>query len=109
MVSLESMKETDLTNLHKRITKARENEKLFKYVVAEYVGVSRQTLTAWENNESRPTIEQLDKISKVTGYPIEYFLYEDMDIKEHTIINDLKPKIRQLATLAIDMNKLINR
>ena len=47
-----------MTTFAKRITAARKGKKLTQEQVAQAVGVSRQTVSHWENGRVEPTQEQ---------------------------------------------------
>lgn len=50
----------------------RVNVKLKQQELADKLGVSRATVWNWENGKTSPTSVQLQKISKITGVPMDY-------------------------------------
>lgn len=50
----------------------RVNVKLKQQELADEVGVSRSTIWNWENGKTSPTSVQLQKISEITGVPMNY-------------------------------------
>ena len=55
----------------KRIRQARENLRLTQEQLAEQLDVSRQAVSKWEADLSRPTREKLDKLSEILDIPPE--------------------------------------
>ncbi len=49
----------------------RVNVKLKQQELANELGVSRATVWNWENGKTSPTSVQLQKISKITGIPMD--------------------------------------
>lgn len=50
----------------------RINAKLKQQELADELGVSRTTICNWEKGRTSPTSVQLQKISKITGVPMDY-------------------------------------
>lgn len=50
----------------------RVNAKLKQQELADKIGVSRTTICNWEKGKTSPTSVQLQKISKITGIPMDY-------------------------------------
>lgn len=64
------------TNSNFRITleACRVNAKLKQQELADQIGVSRATICNWEKGKSSPKSVQLQKISKITGVPMDNIL-----------------------------------
>lgn len=52
---------------------ARDEKKLTRDVVAEYVGVSSTTLARWERGENKPFFHEVAKLSEILERPLDYF------------------------------------
>ena len=52
-------------NLGKKITNLRKKEKITQEKFAELIGVTRQTISNWESNVTKPDINQIKEISKI--------------------------------------------
>ncbi|MDE6477069.1 MAG: helix-turn-helix domain-containing protein [Mycoplasmoidaceae bacterium] len=52
----------------------RVNADLKQKELAEELGVCRATVVNWEKGETSPTSVQLQKISKITGIPIDFII-----------------------------------
>ena len=60
------------------ISQLRKKRKVSQGEFAEYLGVSRQTVSSIENNHYYPTLRLAFKISKFFNVPLErLFLFED--------------------------------
>ena len=51
--------------------------------LAKAVGVSRQTVSSWENNRSYPDIGSILKLSDLYGASLDELLKEDPVMREH--------------------------
>lgn len=54
-----------MTTFAKRITAARKEKKLTQEQVAQAMGVSRQTVSHWENGRVEPTQEQREALCRL--------------------------------------------
>ena len=64
----------------KRIRQARENLRLTQEQLAEQLDVSRQAVSKWEADLSRPTRENLDRLSEILLIPPE--TWAEIDAEE---------------------------
>lgn len=60
-----------MTTFAKRITAARKEKKLTQEQVAQAVGVSRQTVSHWENGRVEPTQEQREALCRLLEIPAD--------------------------------------
>ena len=63
--------------LGEKIKKLRIENGLTQEEMAEKLYLSRQAVTAWEGNRTKPDIESLTILSKLFNVPLKYFLDED--------------------------------
>ena len=63
--------------LHERLRHARERVGLTQEQVAERIGVSAPSLSAYEKGQREPSFAQLAKLAKVYHRPIEFFVSEE--------------------------------
>ncbi|MBQ1505511.1 MAG: helix-turn-helix transcriptional regulator [Erysipelotrichales bacterium] len=92
--------------LGEKIRQIRENSNYTKSQFAEQVGIDRKTLIRWENDESVPSIEQVNRIIEITGANAEDFIQisggegkdEETEAKSVTElqIEELKKEIVQI-------------
>jgi transcriptional regulator with XRE-family HTH domain len=64
----------------KRIRQARENLRLTQEQLAEQLDVSRQAVSKWEADLSRPTREKLDRLSEILDIPSEAWAEIDAEL-----------------------------
>ncbi len=65
--------------LDKKLARLRKREGLSQAEVSEALDVSRQAVTKWETGTSRPSIENLQSLSRLYNVPLEYLLDESGD------------------------------
>lgn len=61
---------------------ARKKKGLSQEEVAEKLGVSRQTISKWETEETVPDIYQAKKLAKIYGLSLDELIDTDLDQKE---------------------------
>ena len=79
--------------LSKQLKSARTDASLSQEELAKKIGVSRQTISNWENCRSYPDIGSLIKLSDLYGISLDAMLKEDRGIPEH--FEDLSKKRRK--------------
>lgn len=81
-------------NIGNNLYNARKKTGLSQEEVAGKLGVSRQTISNWELNESLPDIFQASKLAKLYHLSLDDLLNYDIDIKElEKIINETNDKL----------------
>lgn len=61
---------------------SRKKKGLSQEEVAEKLGVSRQTISKWETEETAPDIYQAKKLAKIYGLSLDELIDTDLDQKE---------------------------
>ena len=61
---------------------ARKNKGLAQEAVAEKLGVSRQTISKWETDETLPDIRQWQRLALLYGVSLDVLMEFDLDISE---------------------------
>ena len=69
-------------NLGENLLKARKSSSLSQEEVAEKLGVSRQTISKWELNETLPDICQSKKLASLYHLSLDELIDFDVDLKE---------------------------
>lgn len=69
-------------NLGNNLFQARKKAGLSQESVAEKLGVSRQTISKWETDETIPDIYQSKKLAKLYNLTLDELIDFDIDIKE---------------------------
>lgn len=65
-----------------KLKDARNNKKLTQEQAAEVLGVSRQTISNWENNKSYPDIISVIKMSELYSVSLDHLLKEEKSMKQ---------------------------
>ncbi|WP_320408670.1 helix-turn-helix transcriptional regulator [Candidatus Soleaferrea massiliensis] len=81
---------------------ARKNKGLSQEMVAEKLGVSRQTISKWETDETLPDIQQSKKLAVLYGLSLDELIEFDIDIKE---IQEIIEKTNDEVTEKINWTK----
>lgn len=75
-------------NFGNKLVKFRKENKLSQEELADKLGVSRQTISNWELNVTKPDVDYIKKISKIFCVSIDEMLNNDVrDIMEEKISN----------------------
>ena len=69
-------------NLGNSLFDARKKSGLSQEAVAEKLGVSRQTVSKWETDETIPDIRQSKKMAVLYNMSLDELIDFDIDIKE---------------------------
>lgn len=69
-------------SLGNSLASARKKSGWSQEQVAEKLGVSRQTISKWELDETLPDIRQAKKLSSLYGLTLDQLIDFDMDLKE---------------------------
>lgn len=85
--------------LGNRLFYARKKSGLSQEAVAEKLGVSRQTISKWETDETIPDIYQSKKMAKLYHKTLDELIEFDVDLDE---IQEIIDKTDEKATKAID-------
>ena len=69
-------------SLGNNLFEARKKSGLSQDKVAEKLGITRQTISKWETNETTPDIYQAKKLAKIYGLSLDELIDVDLDQKE---------------------------
>ena len=69
-------------NLGNNLFQVRKKAGLSQEVVAEKLGVSRQTISKWETDETVPDIYQAKRLAKLYNLSLDELIDFDIDMKE---------------------------
>ena len=74
--------------LGENITRFRKEKGLSQEKVAEYMGVSRQAVTKWESNSSKPSSDNLIKLAELFDVKVDVLLgnneFDNMKLSSNT-------------------------
>ncbi|MGM9972370.1 MAG: helix-turn-helix domain-containing protein [Anaeroplasmataceae bacterium] len=74
------------------LNEARRKKGLSQENVADELGVSRQSVSLWETNQTSPTLENLEKLSKLYEVPISFLLGEKKENIGYANTNDKRER-----------------
>lgn len=77
-----------MKNIGKKITKLREKKELSQEDFAGELGLSRETISRWENGKALPSSKNLKKVCEVLEIAVEELLNEEQTKDENTKDND---------------------
>lgn len=79
--------------LGENLFQARKKKGLSQEAVAEKLGVSRQTISKWETDETLPDIRQAKKLAVLYGLTLDELIEFDADVQEiQEVINKTTQK-----------------
>lgn len=88
-----------------KLKNARNEAKLTQEEIAEKLGVSRQTISNWENSKSYPDIISVIKLSDIYSITLDALLKEDKNMIKHldetTNIVKSKNRLRKILPILI--------
>ena len=93
-------------NLGNSLFRARRKSGLSQEAVAERLGVSRQTVSKWETDETLPDIRQSKKMAVLYGVSLDELIDFDMDMRE---IQDAIDRTRDEVADKIDWTRAWGR
>lgn len=96
-----------------KLRNARIRTDMTQEAVAKQIGVSRQSLSNWENDRTYPDLASVLKLSDLYGLSLDDLLREDMDLRRR--MEEKKEKVKKysswlhdFAMLLIGSNILLN-
>lgn len=91
------------TEIGDKILKARKNADLTQNQLAEMLGVSRQSVSNWENNRAYPDIISVIKISDICKISLDSLLKNDEKMIKHLeeSTNTVKTKSKYIKIVEI--------
>jgi len=84
-----------------KLKRARQDQKLTQENLAEQLGVSRQTISNWENNRSYPDIVSILKLSDIYSISLDELLKGDDKVVRHLEESTNTVKSRQRLSKVI--------
>lgn len=82
--------------LGESLAQARKKAGLMQEAVAEKLGVSRQTISKWETDETLPDIRQSKKLASLYHMTLDELVDFDIDVQELTeMINSISDEVTE--------------
>ena len=88
--------------LGESLFQARKKRGLSQEAVAEQLGVSRQTISKWETDETLPDIRQSKRLSVLYGLSLDELITFDADVQE---IQEAIERTSEAVTEKVDWTK----
>ncbi|MEK7457942.1 MAG: helix-turn-helix transcriptional regulator [Patescibacteria group bacterium] len=89
----------DRTQLGKRIKEARLRTCMSQQQLADVIGVSDKTISAYEVGRVDPPLESLEKLSNATLHPIAYFIGD--------VQSNIEAKLDRIARELSDIRQVL--
>lgn len=86
------------------IRTCREQKGISQEELGQAVGVTRQTIAAWEKSERTPSIEQLGKVARALGAPVDLLIGEAADTEPTLLFRADVPSV-----LSDDVRRFLTR
>lgn len=90
-------------NLGENLFQARKKKGLSQEAVAEKLGVSRQTISKWETDETLPDIRQAKKLAVLYGLTLDELIEFDADVQD---IQEVINKTTEETVNKVDWTKI---
>lgn len=90
-------------NLGENLFQARKKKGLSQEAVAEKLGVSRQTISKWETDETLPDIRQAKRLAVLYGLTLDELIEFDADVQE---IQEVINKTTEETVKKVDWTKM---
>ena len=90
-------------NLGENLFQARKKKGVSQEAVAEKLGVSRQTISKWETDETLPDIRQAKKLAVLYGLTLDELIEFDADVQE---IQEVINKTTEETVNKVDWTKV---
>ena len=88
-----------------KLKEARQKAGLTQENVAQTIGVSRQSLSNWENDRTYPDLGSVLKLSDLYGLSLDDLLRDDMELRRK--LEGQKERTRRIASLCHDFAMLL--
>lgn len=78
-------------SIGEKIVEARRAKNLTQEQLAELLGVTRQSISRWEQNQAYPEMEKILRLSDILGVSCDYLLKENVTKKDCDTVGKRKP------------------
>ena len=90
-------------SLGSSLFQGRKHSGMSQEAVAEKLGVSRQTVSKWETDETLPDIRQAKRLAMLYGVTLDELIDFDLDVQElERVVRNTSEEVQQ----KVDWNKL---
>lgn len=81
-------------SMGEKIAEARRVKNLTQEQLAELLGVTRQSISRWEQNLAYPEMEKILRLSDILGVSCDYLLKENVTKKDCSTVEKTKPSMQ---------------
>lgn len=81
-------------SMGEKIAEARRAKNLTQEQLAELLGVTRQSISRWEQNLAYPEMEKILRLSDILGVSCDYLLKENVTKKDCSTVEKTKPSMQ---------------
>ena len=89
-----------MVKVGERIKQARKQNHITRGSLANAIGISDKSISAYESNRINPPLKVLEKIAKSTGQPLRYFV-------EDTVETAILTKLAEVERQFLEIKKLL--
>lgn len=75
-------------NLSKKLQQLRKHNNLSQEQLADKLGISRQSISKWESEQSVPEIDKIVKLSEIFGITTDYLLKDIEECPANLVLSD---------------------
>jgi len=93
-----------MKTLGEKIQEAREGANISQRKLGLLLGISDKTVSSYENDRTKPSVEILSRIAKELKKPIGYFLDESL-VTTTDKISIVKSKVEELRKEILELEK----
>ena len=93
--------------LNEKLIKLRKEKGLSQEEFGNEINVSRQAISKWENQESKPDIEKLQEIGKKFNISYDYLLNDEIETTEQISISSKKSKKKILLRIFLIITAIV--
>lgn len=89
-----------------KIKSARKIKRITQEELAQAIGVSDKSVSAYESDRANPPLSMVEKISKATNQPLSFFLEETIEVSILSKLREIETQFKEIKSL-LKKDKLI--
>ena len=97
-----------MKTLGEKIYEARDGASMSQRKLGLLLGISDKTVSSYENNRTKPSVEILSRIAKELKKPIAYFLDESLVTTEDKVAI-VKSKVEELRKEILELERRLSK
>ncbi len=88
-----------MPKIGQKIKTARKIKRITQEDLAQIIGVSDKSISAYESNRINPPLTVLEKIAKTTNQPVSYFLDETQESSIMAKLRNVETELKEIKQL----------